>query len=180
MLKNKISIILVSLISLLTSSCATDINSSSYTDATVGEAAFSYQGVIISARQVKVNHADSLEKNQAGMVGGALGGGLIGSQFGKGSGNVATTLGGALVGGIGGALLEKKLRTQNGMEYVVKLTNGQVLSTVQGLDSVFAVGQHVMVIVSQNGRSRIIPDHTGVQDVQQHIPVPAVKIHKRR
>src|SRR5690349_2021896 len=103
MKQNKISIILLCLASMLTASCATDIGANSYTDATVGEASFTYQGTIISARRVNVSHADSLDKNQTGMAMGGISGAVIGNQFGKGGGNTAATIGGALLGATAGA-----------------------------------------------------------------------------
>jgi len=49
-------------------------------------------------------HADSCSgrSHPAGTIIGAIGGGLIGSQFGGGSGKIATTAGGAVLGGMAG------------------------------------------------------------------------------
>ncbi|MCC2646001.1 MAG: hypothetical protein K0R02_66 [Rickettsiaceae bacterium] len=179
MKQSKISIIFLCIVSFLVTSCASDIQSNAYDSASVGEASFTYQGVVISARKVVVR-PESLEKNQTGIGVGALAGGVAGNQFGKGGGNLAATVGGAVLGGVAGAFAERKLKTQEAMEYTVKLTNGQILTTVQGLDNILQIGQAVMVITSHNGRSRIIPDNSGTQAVQAPVPTPSVRINKHR
>jgi outer membrane lipoprotein SlyB len=180
MIKNKVIVTILCILALSVTSCERNINSNAYTAASVGEASFSYQGTVISTRQVQVQEGDKLEDNKTGIGLGAVGGGLIGNQFGNGSGNVAATIGGAVVGGFLGSMAEKKLKEQNGFEYVVKLTNGQIKTVVQGLDAVFGVGQRVIVIVSNDGRSRVIADNSPIQDVQAPIQAPSVKIIKKR
>ncbi|AZL15510.1 hypothetical protein [Rickettsiales endosymbiont of Stachyamoeba lipophora] len=160
--------------------CAREISSGVYAESHVGEATFSYQGTIINARQVQVQAAERLEDNGFGIGAGALGGGLAGSVLGKGKGNLATTVAGAVIGGVGGAFAEKKLKTQNAMEYVVKLTNGQIMTVVQGIDNPLTIGNKVLVLVSHEGRSRVVPDMSGVQDIQAPVQAPNVSIRKTR
>jgi outer membrane lipoprotein SlyB len=180
MIKNKVIVTILCISALLLTSCERNINSNAYTAASVGEASFSYQGSIISVRQVLVQGSDELGGNTMGMGLGAVGGGVVGNQFGKGGGNLAATIGGAIAGGVLGAMADKKLKEQNGFEYVVKLTNGQIMTVVQGLDTAFGVGQRVIVIVSNDGRSRVVADNSPIQDVQAPIQAPSVKIIKRR
>ena len=144
--------------------------------ATLAKLPFTYQGVIVSARKVNVEGHESLEDNTLGMAMGAVGGGLVGTQVGKGRGNVAATLGGAVLGGAAGAFAEKALKQQDGMEYAVKLTNGSMMTVVQGVSDAMAPGTRVMVIVSQDGRSRVVPDQSGYQDVQPMMNAPAQKV----
>ena len=87
---------------------------------------------------------------------------------------------GALLFGIIGHAVENKLRTQDAYEYVVKLTNGQILTVCQGLDAVFDIGRRVIVIVSHEGRSRIIPDDSSTFDIQAPVYAPNVTINKNR
>lgn len=49
----------------------------------------------------------NITKQDVGTVGGAVAGGVIGSQFGSGAGNTAATIGGAVVGGYIGNQLTK-------------------------------------------------------------------------
>jgi len=89
-------------------------------------------------------------------------------------------VGGIVAGAIIGSLVEKQLKTQEAFEYVVKLTNGQLMTVVQGLDTQFQVGQNVLVMVGHDGRSRVVADNSGSQSIQQAIPSPHVNVVKVR
>ncbi|MFN7662740.1 MAG: glycine zipper 2TM domain-containing protein [Alphaproteobacteria bacterium] len=143
---------------LLLTNCAKNISSSEYAEADVGSVKHTYKGVIISARPVKVQAGDSLEDNKTGLVGGGLAGGLLGSQIGQGRGQVVGLVLGAAAGAVGGSLLEKGLKSQEGIEYSVELNDGRILTLVQGKDNPLSIGQRVLVMVGSKGRSRIIPD----------------------
>lgn len=137
-------------------SCAREISSNVYAADSVGEASRTFSGVVISARQVTVQDAERLQDNGLGIIGGGLAGAYAGSHVGKGEGNTLATIGGAVVGATAGAFAEKQLKTQQGMEYVVKLDNGEAMTVVQAVSPQFGVGQNVYVIISQQGRSRVI------------------------
>jgi outer membrane lipoprotein SlyB len=152
------SITLVSmalLVAVVATGCARQISSGVYSGAAVGETSTTYPGVIISARQVTVEDKEYLEQNGLGLAGGGIGGALAGSQFGKGTGNTLATVGGAVAGAVAGAYAEKALKSQNAMEYVVALENGESKTVVQGTDPMLAVGQKVWLMVSYQGRSRV-------------------------
>jgi len=147
----------------LVTSCAREISSDTYTADHIGEAQVTYAGVILNARAVKVCGAEKLEGNGAGVGAGLIGGAAAGSAVGKGSGNVIATVGGAILGAVGGAFAEKGLSSQNGMEYVVQLEKGDLMTIVQGANPAFSVGQEVYVITAtlnertgKQNRSRII------------------------
>jgi outer membrane lipoprotein SlyB len=140
---------------LLCGGCARQISSDVYKANSVGEVSTSLSGTIISARMVTVEDGEYLGDNALGIVGGGVGGALAGSCVGKGKGNTVATIGGAVLGATVGAVAEKKLKTQNAMEYIVSLDNGDTKSVVQGVDPTFAVGQNVWVIISHQGRSRV-------------------------
>ena len=177
MLKSKLlsGVAIAAVITTLMPGCARNISSDTYKADHVGEASFTYQGKIISARHVDVQEGERLEDNTTGMGLGALAGGVGGYQIGKGRGNIAATAGGAVLGGLAGAFAEKALKQQTGTEYVVKLTNGSAMTVVQAPEPVLKVGQHVMVIVSQDGRSRVVADNSGYQDVQPMSSTPSRK-----
>lgn len=134
-------------------SCARNISSDNYVASNVGEVSTTYAGVVRSVREVCVDQSDQLGGNQAGIVGGGAAGGLVGNALG---GGLLPTAAGAIVGAVGGSFIEKKLKQQSALEYVVQLENGDLMTVVQGLDNAFCIGQPVYVIVSQCGRSRII------------------------
>jgi outer membrane lipoprotein SlyB len=137
--------------------CARQISSNVYSAHAVGEASTTYPGVVISCRQVVVEDKEYLEENGLGLVGGGVAGGYLGSKVGKGEGNTLALVGGAIAGAAAGAYAEKMLKSQNAMEYVVALENGEAKTVTQGIDTTYAVGQKVWLIVGQKGRSRVVP-----------------------
>lgn len=144
--------------SLLLTNCAKNLSSSDYSEDEAGAVKHTYKGVVIGARAVKVQGGDNLEDNKAGLIGGGLAGGLLGSQLGQGRGQVVGAVLGAAAGALGGSLLEKGLKSQEGMEYSVELKDGRIITIVQGRDNPLSIGQHVLVMIGSKGRSRIAPD----------------------
>ncbi|MES2956918.1 MAG: glycine zipper 2TM domain-containing protein [Pseudomonadota bacterium] len=83
------------------------------------------------------------EGSGLGVVGGAVVGGLLGSQVGGGSGkNVATVLG-AVGGGVAGNEVEKRARATTAYEVRVRMDDGSLRTVRQGTAP--AVGQKVTV-----------------------------------
>ncbi|MDP4724926.1 MAG: hypothetical protein NWS47_01345 [Alphaproteobacteria bacterium] len=163
------------------SGCTRNISSKNYNSASVGESANTSQGVIIAMETVNVSETEKLRENGMGMGLGALGGGLLGSAFGKGTGQLVGVGVGALAGGVGGAFAEQALGNQDGIKYTVKLNSGVIKTVVQGADNPMRVGQHVFLeesIGANRGRSRIYPDTTGTAEVQPLTPAPSVIVHR--
>lgn len=158
----KAFVLSLALILLIVTGCTRQISQNVYKGSDVGAPASTYRGVIVSARQVTVEEGDKLSDNTMGIAGGALAGGLIGSQFGGGSTAPLVGAGlGAVAGGVGGAFLEKHLTTQDAMEYTVQIDGtGNLMTIVQGVDTVYSVGQRVLVMVYTQGRSRIVADQS--------------------
>ena len=93
-------------------------------------------------------NSDHYNTNQAGIAGGVAGSTI-------GGGNTAHTLGavgGALLGGLVGDAAEKGLSSQTGLEYIVKLDNGQVISVTQGTGQALGVGQRCLVLFGNTTR----------------------------
>lgn len=144
--------------SVLLTGCARNISGNTYSHQDVyNRAKEGYPGRVVSVRKVVVKAGESLEDNKTGMLLGAVAGGLAGNMIGGGKGRILATGIGALAGGAAGAYAEDNLKTQEAYEYVVKLDNGQVRTIVQGLDSLFAVGQRVILSEGSKGRARLIP-----------------------
>lgn len=155
---------------LLTSGCARRIGSNQYNANAVGEASFSYQGVIMSVRKVEVNQAERMADNGTGMAVGGIAGGIGGSMIGKGNGRLASTAAGAILGGLAGMVAENELGRQEAVEYIVKLSNGNMLTVTQADEQPMAMGQRVFVSVPSGpkGRTYVTPDNSGMpMEVQQ-------------
>lgn len=151
-LSNKIALILFSSISL--TACARPISGDSYTPRQVGEASFTYQGFVRSVREVVVESGKSLSENEVGVIGGGVAGGALGSLAGRGK--FFPTAIGAVAGAVAGSMIERDLKKQVALEYVVQLYDGNLMTVVQGPDDAFDIGQPVYVVISQTGRSRIV------------------------
>lgn len=139
-------------------SCARQISSDVYASRQVGEVSTTYAGYIRSVREVSMQQGEQLEENGMGVAGGGILGGALGNSMGRG--NFLPTAVGAIAGAVTGSLIEKKLKQQSAYEYIVELENKGLVTIVQGTDQFFLIGQPVYVIVSQSGRSRIIPATT--------------------
>jgi outer membrane lipoprotein SlyB len=114
--------LLVGLI-LLTTACGRQMDGNVYTSsATTGKV---LKGTVISAMPVKIKDSDKLGNNVVGGVAGGVGGGLAGSLIGGGRGNDIATVGGVVAGAVLGSLLQDKLSTSDGMQYVVQLDSSQ-------------------------------------------------------
>ncbi|MAP25174.1 MAG: hypothetical protein CMM87_06560 [Rickettsiales bacterium] len=173
-MKSLISVLTITL--LLLPGCARRISQNYYSAASVGEAAHTYKGTIISARRVEVGEAERLQDNTTGLAVGGIAGGVAGSQIGSGSGSVLAAAGGAILGGLAGAYAQDELSRQAAVEYSVQLTNGQIMTVVQGAEEVYQAGQPVLVIVSKKGRSRIVPDQSMAQRYQQPVQSAGVPV----
>ncbi|QLH44053.1 MAG: hypothetical protein HWD59_08190 [Coxiellaceae bacterium] len=134
--------------------CAPNISANNYNASNVGTTNKVVAGTIINARPVQVSN-NTGTGGLAGGVAGAAAGSTIGGSTAV---NIIGGVAGALAGGLLGNATEKQLSKQTGMEYIVKTSNGNMLSIVQGSDTQLSVGQHVMVILGSGGTpSRIIP-----------------------
>jgi outer membrane lipoprotein SlyB len=138
---------------LLSTSCARQISSDVYTVRQVGEVSTTYAGFVKNVREVCMEQGEQLEENGMGIAGGGIAGGMIGNAIGRG--NFVPTAAGAIAGAVTGAFVEKNLRQQSALEYIVQLDDGGLITVVQGPDQIFNIGQPVYVIVSRSGRSRI-------------------------
>ena len=131
--------------------CAEDINSNHYTTSSVGRVSTVAQCTVLSVRQVSVDSGDT----STGTLIGGIAGGVAGSTIGHGRGSTLGAVGGALLGGLAGSAAEKGLSSQTGLEYIVKLDNGQVISVAQGNAQPLMAGQRCLVLYGNP--TRIIP-----------------------
>lgn len=164
-------------ITVLLSGCARDLSSDMYTsDSTLS---LTLEGVIVSARPVKIKESDKLDDNSKGMLAGGAMGAVLGSNVGHGKGNTAAMVGAGIAGAALGTVIEGKLKESKGYEYLVKVdptaiksdyyegnaamrnaiaaaTTSGLITVVQAADKILGEGQRVYVIFSGN-RTRVIP-----------------------
>jgi outer membrane lipoprotein SlyB len=107
-------------------------------------------GVVESVRDVRINPRET----GVGTAGGAVLGGIAGSNVGGGSGQVAGAIGGAILGGILGQNIEKSANERQGVEVTVMLDSGKYLAVVQEADENFRPGDRVRVL-SGRGTTRV-------------------------
>lgn len=133
--------------------CASDIDSNYYSTGSVGQVSQAQGCTVVSVRPIKVS-----TQNGAGTaIGGALPGGIAGSQIGGGNtAHLLGAVGGAILGGFAGNAAQEGLTSQQGYEYIVRLDNGNTVSTTQGADVLLNPGQRCQIIFGNP--ARIIPN----------------------
>ena len=132
--------------------CASDIDSNYYSTGSVGQVSQAQGCTVVSVRPIKVS-----TQNGAGTAIGGIAGGIAGSQIGGGNtAHLLGAVGGAILGGFAGNAAQEGLTSQQGYEYIVRLDNGNTVSTTQGADVLLNPGQRCQII---NGNpARIIPN----------------------
>jgi outer membrane lipoprotein SlyB len=149
-----ITVLAASIIAL--TGCASNISPGTYSAGSVGQVNRTISATVISTREVNVAGTTGMGGSAGTAAGAVMGSGLGGNNT---RGNVVGAIGGAVVGGLAGAAIEGNATKQKGMEYVVETENGNLMTIVQGADTVFAVGQKVLVLYGSP--SRLITDPRG-------------------
>lgn len=112
-------------LSLGLSACAPNISPDVVSASNANEVQTAVEGVIVSKRVVTVKG----DSNAVGTIAGAVIGAVAGSSVGGGNMRYITGTAGAVGGGAAGNMIEDKLTTQQGIEYVVKLAQQDSGST---------------------------------------------------
>ena len=112
---------------LLLAGCANP-STTTYSARDVGQPIETTGGTVVSSRVVEIKG----EGGSAGTIaGGAVGATTAGVSIGSGSGStIAAVLGGLLGAGLG-YLAEERLRSREGLEYVVQMDDGRTVTVVQ-------------------------------------------------
>ena len=132
--------------------CASDIDSNYYSTGSVGQVSQAQGCTVVSGRPIKVS-----TQNGAGTAIGGIAGGIAGSQIGGGNtAHLLGAVGGAILGGFAGNAAQEGLTSQQGYEYIVRLDNGNTVSTTQGADVLLNPGQRCQIIFGNP--ARIIPN----------------------
>ena len=136
------------------SGCGPNYSPNTYSSVAVQQANKVEQGVVVGVRHVAVS-ADAT----IGTVTGAAAGGIGGSQLGTGGAASALgALGGSVIGGLVGTSVEHATGDTNAYEYIVRQTNGDLVSVTQRDTVPLEIGQTVLVITGK--QARVVPDYT--------------------
>jgi outer membrane lipoprotein SlyB len=133
--------------------CGPDYSPNTYSTAAAQQAAKVDRGVVAGFREVAIS-ADGT----VGAVTGGAAGGLIGSQAPGGGFSAALgALSGSVIGGIVGTTVEHTTEDTRAFEYIVRQTNGDLISVTQKDKVPLAIGQNVLVIAGK--QARVVPDY---------------------
>ncbi|MEM7442888.1 MAG: glycine zipper 2TM domain-containing protein [Pseudomonadota bacterium] len=137
---------------LVLAACAPNISQNTVSLDDANRVERSELATVVSYRPVNVEGT----RTGIGAVAGAAAGGTAGSLIGGGTTeNILGAIGGAVAGGLVGNYLEEGLTRQTGLEYTLRLNNGQIVTLVQGAEQPIAPGSRVLIIYGE--RARIVP-----------------------
>ena len=139
--------------------CAPSLPPDSVTTRQVGEVSQVERGTVLQARAVTVERSE--ENLGIGTVAGAGIGGIAGSAIGGDVRfNAIGAIAGAVIGGLIGGAVEDEVSSQTGIEYVVELDEGGIITVVQGDESPLSPGTRVLFIEDYSGGARVVADNT--------------------
>lgn len=133
-------------------SCSPNISPTTYVGSEIGVVSKVRKGIVIATRSVILDNSSGAG-GIAGVTAGAAGGSSLGSGA---SANIMGAVGGALVGGVIGHAVDKAANQHKGVEYIIKLDDGETISIVQLNKLQFKVNQHVLIIYGAT--TRIVAD----------------------
>lgn len=112
-------------------------------------------GTVVTHRAVAIEGKNTGTGALAGVAGGALGG----SYIGDGTGALGAALAGALIAGIAGHMAEQAIQNHDGVEFIVALEDGEVVTVVQNAEpELAAIRDGDPVMVQQSGEyQRVLP-----------------------
>ena len=123
--------VLVLVAAIAVAGCSTP-NSNRYNTGDVGRVIETSGGTVVTSRIVEVSGG---ENSGAGAVAGGVAGASVGGlTIGSGNGSVLAALIGGLVGAGAGYLAEESVRSREGIEYVIRTDEGQIVTVVQNRD----------------------------------------------
>ena len=110
-----------------------------------------YYGTVLKVDAVTI---EGTQSGAGAVLGGALGA-AAGQTIGDGTGRVLGAVAGGVAGALGGSAVEKKVTTQDGLEIMVELDNGEIIAVVQEKDDEYAVGDRVRILKGSDGTTRV-------------------------
>ena len=138
----------------LVAACGPSYSPNTYSTTAMQQAAKVEQAVVVGVRGVRVSASGAV-----GAATGAAAGGVIGATVpGTDLGRALTGIGGGLVGGAVGTGIERAGGDAKAFEYILRKTNGDLLSVTQRDKLPLALGEHVLVIAGP--QARVVRDYT--------------------
>ncbi|MFP5513522.1 MAG: glycine zipper 2TM domain-containing protein [Alphaproteobacteria bacterium] len=146
--------------------CSSDYSPNTYSSSAVQQANKVEPAVVVGFRQVAIS-----ANGTVGAVSGGAAGGILGAQVGSGGMNAALgTVGGTAIGGLLGTAMEHIAGDTTGWEYIVRKSNGDLLSLTQKEPQPLPIGQKVLVITGS--QARIVPDYSSPAEAAAESPKP--------
>lgn len=143
------------LTAVLLAGCAQRQSQNVYKHDEVGKASAVTFGTVVSSREVDITGKNT---GAGALIGGVAGAGA-GSYVGSGSGSAWAAGAGLLAGAAIGAIAEQAMADRTGIEYIVLLQSGVVLTVVQDIgkdESRLPTGLRV-VVQNTGGYQRVLP-----------------------
>jgi outer membrane lipoprotein SlyB len=160
--------VIVPVLVLVLSGCTTS-SKNTYNSADVGRMIETSEGKVLASRIVQIKDEP---KGYGALAGGALGGTAAGVGIGKGGGSILAGVIGGLLGAGVGYLTEQQLRTHEGIEYMVRTSDGRTRTLVQNREnSEEPIPAGTPVLIQYAGSyTRIIEKSAGAGDDSWHDP----------
>lgn len=134
--------------------CARNYSPNTYSSAAAQQANKVTRAIVVGVREVAIS-ADGT----VGTITGGAAGGVLGAQVPSGGiGTALGTVGGTLLGGLIGATAEHAAGDTTAFEYIVRQTDGELLSVTQKDATPLAMGEKVLVIAGN--QARIVRDYS--------------------
>ena len=108
-------------------------------------------GTVVSVRAVAIDGSQS----GVGAVTGAVVGGVAGSTIGGGRGSIVAGTLGAVAGGMAGNAVERRATTEQAVEIIVELRNGERRAIVQAVGNETFLAGDPVTLVSSGGTTRV-------------------------
>lgn len=142
----------------LLSACGSSFSANEYAARAVQQANPVQQGTIVGSRRVAIAAG-----GETGATAGAAAGGAVGGAAAAGN-SVSTALGavgGALLGGLVGTAAERASANTDAVEYIIRKTDGELVSVTQRDQVPIPLGTPVLVITGN--QARVVPDYISSQ-----------------
>ena len=141
----------LALLAFIIQGCAPSASGKVYTREQARQGMQIYYGTV---QQVSPVTIEGTQTGLGTLAGGALGVG-VGQTVGGGAGRTLAAVVGGVAGALTGQATEKQVTTKDGLEIMVALDNGDIVSVVQENDILFSAGERVRVLRAADGTSRV-------------------------
>jgi len=155
----------VSLLPLL-AACGPSYSPNTYATNAMQQASKVEQAVVVGVRPVRVSASGTVGAATGAAAGGVVGAAVPGTDVAR----ALTGIGGALVGGAIGTGAEHLGGDAGAFEYILRKTNGELVSVTQRDKKPLALGDKVLVIAGS--QARVVRDYTapGVVSTESSLP----------